>query len=245
MAILTVLWERWVEFRRNWLQITLSALVAPLLYILTFGLGLGQSMAVDGRAYLDFLLPGVVALTTMNASFNAIGMSLNVQRLYEHSFDNILISPTPMWQYILGQMLAGSLRGMYAGVLVIAVGLCFGAKMALTPMFFIVMLLNGMTFASLGVLAAVLSRTHAGISRFSSFVLTPMSFLGNTFFAAASMPEGMNWLIQCLPLTQSATLLRSISWGEDWALWRLAVIVGCNAVFLLLANYQINRMKNI
>lgn len=245
MAIFTVLWEKWVEFRRDWLQITLSSLVAPLLYILTFGLGLGQTLAVDGRAYLDFLLPGVVALTTMNSSFNAIGMSLNVQRLYEHSFDNIMISPTPMWQYILGQMTAGSLRGMYAGCLVIVVGLCFGAEMALNPMFFVVMLLNGMTFASLGVLAAVLSKTHAGISRFSSFVLTPMSFLGNTFFSAASMPEGMNALIQCLPLTQSATLLRAISWGESWEIWRLAVIVGCNIVFLLIAIHQINRMKNI
>ena len=149
MALFTVLWEKWVEFRRDWLQITLSSLVSPLLYILTFGLGLGQALAVDGRAYLDFLLPGVVALTTMNSSFNAIGMSLNVQRLYEHSFDNIMISPTPMWQYILGQMTAGSLRGMYAGCLVIIVGLCFGANMALNPMFFAVMLLNGMTFASL------------------------------------------------------------------------------------------------
>jgi hypothetical protein len=52
-------------------------------------------------------------------------------------------------------------------------------------------------------------------------------------------------LIQCLPLTQSATLLRGISWGEDWQLWRLAVIVGCNAAFYLVALYQIHRMKNI
>ena len=245
MAILTVLWEKWVEFRRDWVQITLSSLVSPLLYILTFGLGLGQTMAVDGRPYLDFLLPGVVALTTMNSSFNAIGMSLNVQRLYEHSFDNIMISPTPMWQYILGQMTAGALRGMYAGCLVILVGLCFGAKLIVNPMFFLVMLLGGMTFASLGVLAAVLSKTHAGISRFSSFVLTPMSFLGNTFFSAASMPKGLELLIQCLPLTQSSTLLRSISWGEPWSFWRLAVIVGYNLVFLTIAIYQINRMKNI
>lgn len=245
MAILTVLWEKWVEFRRSWVQTTLSGLVSPLLYILTFGLGLGQTLAVEGRAYLDFLLPGVVALTTMNSSFNAIGMSLNVQRLYEHSFDNILISPTPMWQYILGQMIAGSLRGMYAGCLVILVGLCFGADMSLSPMFFGVMLLNGMTFASLGVLAAVLSKTHAGISRFSSFVLTPMSFLGNTFFSAAVMPRGLTVLIHCLPLTQSATLLRAISWGERWEVWRLGVILGCNLAFLLIAIHQINRMKNI
>ena len=55
MAIITVLWEKWVEFRRSWVQITLSSLVAPLLYILTFGLGLGQTLAVDGRAVRAFL----------------------------------------------------------------------------------------------------------------------------------------------------------------------------------------------
>lgn len=245
MAIITVLWEKWVEFRRDWMHITLSSLVSPLLYILTFGLGLGQTMAVDGHSYLEFLLPGVVALTTMNSSFNAIGMSLNVQRLYEHSFDNIMISPTPIWQYILGQMTAGSLRGLYAGCLVVAVGMCFGVNIILNPMFFAIMLLNGMTFASLGVLAAVLSKTHAGISRFSSFVLTPMSFLSNTFFSPSAIPEGMNVLIQCLPLTQTATLLRAISWGESIVIWRLVVILGCNIVFLTIAIHKINCMKNI
>ena len=245
MAIVTVLWERWVEFRRNWVQITLSNLVAPLLYILTFGLGLGGSMAVEGRPYLDFLLPGVIALTTMNASFSAVGMSLNVQRLYEHSFDNVMISPTPMWQYILGQMLGGSLRGFYAGALVLVLGICFGANMCLSVAFLLVMLLNGMVFASLGIMAAVLSKTHAGISRFSSFVLTPMSFLGNTFFGMDAMPAGVDLLIQALPLTQTAAVLRSLSWGEDCQLWRIGVLVVYNAAFLLVALWQIDRMKNI
>ena len=245
MAIVTVLWERWVEFRRNWVQITLSNLVAPLLYILTFGLGLGGSMAVEGRPYLDFLLPGVIALTTMNASFNAVGMSLNVQRLYEHSFDNIMISPTPMWQYILGQMLGGSLRGFYAGGITILLGLLFGAALRIDAAFLLVMLLNGMTFASLGVLAAVLSKTHAGISRFSSFVLTPMSFLGNTFFGVDTMPTGVDLLIEALPLTQTSAVLRGLSWGMDCPLWRIGVLIVYNLVFLLIALCQINRMKNI
>ena len=245
MAIVTVLWERWVEFRRNWVQITLSNLVAPLLYILTFGLGLGGSMAVEGRPYLDFLLPGVIALTTMNASFNAVGMSLNVQRLYEHSFDNIMISPTPMWQYILGQMLGGSLRGFYAGGITILLGLLFGAALRIDATFLLVMLLNGMTFASLGVLAAVLSKTHAGISRFSSFVLTPMSFLSNTFFSMGAMPKASQILIDILPLTQASAVLRSISWGEGIAWWRILVIAIYNVAFLLISIHQIHKMKNI
>ena len=245
MAIITVLWEKWIEFKRGWVQITLSAMVAPLLYILTFGFGLGGAMEMDGRPYLDFLLPGVVALTTMNASFNAVGMPLNVQRLYEHSFDNIMISPTPMWQYILGQMLGGSLRGFYAGGMVLILGLCFGAGVRISGGFLLVMLLNGMVFASLGIMAAVLSKTHAGISRFSSFVLTPMSFLGNTFFSMETMPSGVGLLIDALPLTQTSAVLRSLGWGMGWDAWRVGVLVVYNLAFLLVALGQINRMKNI
>ena len=245
MAVFTVLWEKWVEFRKDWLQITLSSIIAPLLYVITFGVGLGQSIFVDGKEYIDFLIPGVIALTTMNSSFNAIGMSLNVQRLYEHSFDNIMISPTPLWQYILGQMLAGGLRGMYAGCLVIGVGFCFGASILVNIPFLLIMLLNGMTFASLGVLAAVLSRTHAGISRFASFVLTPMSFLSNTFFDTGTMPAVIEKVLGFLPLTRSADLLRQVAWGEVWNYKSMGLILLYNAVFLTAAIYQIHRMKNI
>ena len=56
MAIITVLWEKWVEFRKDWLQITLSSIIAPLLYVITFGVGLGQSISMEGKAYIDFLI---------------------------------------------------------------------------------------------------------------------------------------------------------------------------------------------
>ena len=46
-------------------------------------------------------------------------------------------------------------------------------------------------------------------------------------------------------LTQSATLLRAISWGEPWQLWHLAPIVLYNILFLLVAIHRIDRMKNI
>ena len=107
------------------------------------------------------------------------------------------------------------------------------------------MLLNGMTFASLGVLAAVLSKTHAGISRFSSFVLTPMSFLSNTFFDVSTMPGVFEKIIGYLPLTQSATQLRKVAWGETMNYLSVGLIVLYNVIFLSIAIYQINRMKNI
>lgn len=161
-AVVTVLWEKWVEFRFEWKKITASALVSPLLYLIALGWGLGSASAVTERPYIDFLVPGILALTTMNTSFSAVAQPLNVQRLFEHSFDHIIISPTPMPAYIFGQMLGGSLRGMYSGVLILLLSFPFGASMCLSPAFFLVMLLNGMTFGALGVMAAVLGQHPRG-----------------------------------------------------------------------------------
>ena len=69
MGIVTVLWEKWVEFKYEWFKITTSALISPLLYMIALGWGLGAATTVTDRPYIDFLVPGIIALTTMNTSF--------------------------------------------------------------------------------------------------------------------------------------------------------------------------------
>ena len=111
-VITTVLWEKWVEFKFEWKKITIAALISPLLYMIALGWGLGATSSVTDRPYIDFLVPGIIALTTMNTSFSAVAQPLNVQRIFEHSFDQLIISPTPIPAYIFGQMLGGALRGI-------------------------------------------------------------------------------------------------------------------------------------
>ena len=79
MGIITILWEKWVEFRRDFYKITLAAMIAPLMYLVVFGMGI-QTIS-HGEPYLNFLIPGVVSLTTMNGSFNAIAQNLNVHEI--------------------------------------------------------------------------------------------------------------------------------------------------------------------
>ena len=38
MGIITILWEKWVEFRRDFYKITLAAMIAPLMYLIVFGM---------------------------------------------------------------------------------------------------------------------------------------------------------------------------------------------------------------
>ena len=244
-AVVTVLWEKWVEFRFEWKKITASALVSPLLYLIALGWGLGSASAVTERPYIDFLVPGILALTTMNTSFSAVAQPLNVQRLFEHSFDHIIISPTPMPAYIFGQMLGGSLRGMYSGVLILLLSFPFGASMCLSPAFFLVMLLNGMTFGALGVMAAVLASTHADITRFSTFVILPMTFLCNTFFPLDRVPGAVQTLIRLLPLTHASGSLRSMAYGAAPSLLSLGVLALYAAAFLAVANLVVLRRKTL
>ncbi|KAF5074120.1 Inner membrane transport permease YadH [anaerobic digester metagenome] len=245
MAILTVLWEKWIEFKHEWLKITATAMISPILYLLTFGLGLGIDKMVDGHGYMAFLIPGIIALTTMNASFTAIGMSLNVQRLYEKSFDNVLASPTPLGQYIIGQMIGGSLRGMYAGSLILGIASIFGSPIQINLLFFLVMLLNGMAFSALGVMAAIVSKTHADISRFSTFVILPMTFICNTFFPVTNLPPLLKGVVGILPLTHSSSLLRQISYGEPASLISLMILVAYTIFFMVIAWIRINKSKNL
>lgn len=244
-GIVTVLWEKWVEFRFEWKKITASALVSPVLYMIALGWGLGSTSTVTDRPYIDFLVPGILALTTMNTSFSAVAQPLNVQRLFEHSFDHILISPTPMPAYIFGQMIGGALRGIYSGVLILLISVPFGASMHITPAFFLIMLLNGMTFAALGVMAAVLASTHADITRFSSFVIQPMTFLCNTFFPLDRTPAVVRTLIGILPLTYASGALRSIAYGNGVSWVSVLALLLYATAFMVIANAVVIKRENL
>lgn len=244
-GITTVLWEKRVEFKFEWLKITASALVSPLLYMIALGWGLGSTSTVTDRPYIDFLVPGILALSTMNNSFSAVGQPLNIQRLFERSFDQIIISPTPMSAYILGQVLGGALRGMYSGVLILLLSVPFGANIHLSVAFFLVMLLNGMAFAALGVLSAIVARSHGDIARFSTFFILPMTFLCNTFFPLERVPRFIQVLIEILPLTHASSSLRAMAYGDAPSILSICILGVYAGAFTLIANIVVNRRKNL
>ena len=133
---------------------------------------------------------------------------------------------------------------MYSGLLVLLISLPFGIGIKVTPAFFLVMLLNGVAFGALGVLAAILASTHSDVGRFSTFVITPMTFLCNTLFPLEKIPGAIQILIKLLPLTHASGQLRSIAYGEG-ASWDSVLILAAYAVlFISLSIYFIKKRKN-
>lgn len=91
--VYTVFWRDWVVFKKIFFKFLCSRMITPFLYIFAFGIGLGKNVSVDGGSYLNFLIPGMIALNSMNISFNTIAAPLNMSRIYHHTLETYLISP--------------------------------------------------------------------------------------------------------------------------------------------------------
>lgn len=100
--IWTVFWRDWVVLRRRMTKFILSRMVAPMLYLVAFGWGLGRSIQVSGGSYIDFLVPGILALNSMNISFNSI-TPVHAERIYHKSLEQYLIAPICPYSFVIGK----------------------------------------------------------------------------------------------------------------------------------------------
>jgi len=237
-----VLWREYLFFRRRWWTITTSSMVAPLLYLIAFGWGLGRTVNLEGVDYIDFLVPGVIALSTMNVSFNAVAIPTSIARLYDKTLEEYLIAPITMFSFAMGKILAGAMRGFYAAAIILTTVFLFGANFHLGILFFMLLFLNCLVFSSLGFLVALKIKSHPDMARFNSFVITPMIFICGTFFSLNQVPGILKFIINALPLTPASQGLRAVALGSQIPWWApviqliyLVVLVGaglkvCNKV---------------
>lgn len=221
-------------FRRKFFKFSylFSSMVTPLIYLVTFGFGLGRSVSVSGTDYLSFLIPGLVAMSSMNNSYNWVASALNLNRLYHKTFQVFIQAPITSAGIMVGEVLAGMVKGLFASVLVIIVGLVGAPKFHLSALFVLTLLLNCFMFACLGVAVGMLAKTHEDTSTYSNFFITPMAFFSGTFFPLDKMPDLLRYLIYCMPLTHTNILIRKTSLDTQ-ALVSLGVIVVLALVFFI------------
>ncbi len=218
-----------------------SSLVMPLLYLVTFGWGLGRGMNAGGGRYLDFVLPGILALSAMNNSFGPVATSLNISKLYTKTIEEVLVSPVSPWDITLGRTLTGLVRGMFSALMLMLVGLASGVHLHLTAAFFVVLAITAFCFAAAGVAAAMIAHSHEDMSNFNSFFIIPMSFLAGTFFSPASLPEPFKSFILIYPLTHASLLLRSLASGGAPSLESVIVLALYACLFFVLAVRMVKR----
>ncbi len=213
---LTVFWGEWLDLRVRILPVTASGLLSPLIYILTFGLGLGSSLPnpAMGSNYLEFMLPGMVALSSMTISFGSTTFAICGDRLFTLTFEEMLLVPVHPLALHIGKLLAGVVRGLITAGCVIIVALLCTQKVwsFLNPLFLLLLVLNCAVFSGLGVIVGLSVRSLEAVGRYNNFVIVPMSFLGGTFFNPAALPIGFKVIVYLLPLTYTSIGLRAAAY---------------------------------
>ncbi|NDY41660.1 ABC transporter permease [Dissulfurirhabdus thermomarina] len=229
-----VFYREMLLFRRRLAKLgfVFSSLFVPFLYLLAFGLGLGRSVRLPGAggSYLHFLLPGLVAMSSMTNAFNSVAINLNMGRNYFRTFQVLVQVPVRPLDVAAGEMLAGVVRGLFASGLILGAGWILGGPSPVHVPFAAALLLNCVLFAGLGLVVGMATRHLEDTSTFSNFIIMPMAFFGGTFFPVDRMPGWLAPLVRLLPLTHTNILIRKPAMdAEGWC--ALAVLAAYAAVF--------------
>jgi Nod factor-specific ABC transporter NodJ protein len=214
LQIIALVYREMIIFRRKFLRYFFQFTISPLLYLIAFGwAGNGRIMA-DGTPYIQFILPGLIAMSSMTNSFS-ISTEINIARFYWRTFDEIRSAPVADWAYVCGEAFSGMVRGTFAAVVVMVLGMLFGAFHAIDWRLFGGIALNAFVFSSIAVSTAMLARSHADQGMLSTFVITPMAFLCGTFFPVESYPLWIGRVVSLLPLTHASNVIRAAALGRE------------------------------
>ena len=229
--------------RHTLLNVLISSIMTPLLYLLAFGYGLGGGMTEEGVPYIAFIIPGIAALTSLSASFSSTSTRMNVQRLYYRSFDEMMMCPISVPGIVLGKSVLGLIRGLVSSSIIFSIGLVLAPELSFTLLYVLTIVVSCFTFSLLGVAAALLAKSHASMATFSSLVILPMTFLCGTFFSVENLPTVFQASLYALPLTHSSVAIRATSLGWDFPWISLIALIAFGIAFFAINAYLVKTKK--
>ncbi len=229
-------------FRRKLLRLgyLFSAMVVPIIYLIAFGLGLGRNVSIQGTDYLTFLIPGLVAMSSMNNSYTWVASALNLNRLYFKTFQVFVQAPIHPSSIMIGEVLAGMVKGLFASLLIIIVGFLTSSVFSITPLFIITLVLNCFLFANLGVITGMLAKSHEDTATYSNFFIMPMAFFSGTFFPIEKIPQFIKPIIYIMPLTHTNILIRKTLFDVEGVL-SLFIMIGYSLAFFIYGSRLIKK----
>lgn len=174
---------------RTWGQSALPSLITSILYFIIFGNVIGHRVgAMSGVPYEVYILPGLVMQAMILNAYSNLTTSVYVAR-FTRSFEELLVALIPNWVIIAGYLTGGLMRGMVIGILVSLVGYVFTDTL---PVHIGLAILTGIfssvLFAAAGFLNGIFARNFDDTAIISTFILTPLIFLGGVFYPIQDLP---------------------------------------------------------
>jgi ABC-2 type transport system permease protein len=233
-----VCWRTWLKTARRPVVLTFSFL-QPIMWLLFFGflfhrfdVGLG----LRGVHYLDFLLPGVCAMTVLfGASQSGIGLIRDMQTGFLQRLFN---SPANPGVVLGGKLLADVVRLLAQAVVIGLLGLVVGAKLHLTLAGLVAPLLAlglfAIAFCSLSCLVAMKTGAQESMATFVHLVNMPLLFTSSALVPAKQMPDWLAAISRVNPLTLAVDVSRdALLFGEFGSLGRALMLLAAAGIILL------------
>jgi len=161
--------------------------------------------------YIDFLVPGIVAMMIMSNNLNGVAAQIASWRergVLRRMQSTTLKASTFIASQITARLL---LNGLQAVIVLVVARFVFGTQVNgswFTLLLFVV--LGTLAFMAIGFIIAGLARTPESAGPIAGFLSFPMLFLGGVFFPIQNIPEFLQPLVRLLPISHLTTALRQV-----------------------------------
>jgi ABC-2 type transport system permease protein len=204
--------ETWIAFRtilvkevrrylRIWPQTLLPPAITMTLYFVIFGSLIGSRIGeMGGFSYMQFVVPGLIMMAVVTNSYANVVSSFFGAK-FNHSVEELLVSPIPNWVILVGYVCGGVSRGLMVALLVTCLSLFF-SELSIHNVWITmaIVLMTSVLFALFGFINAVFANSFDDISIIPTFVLTPLIYLGGVFYSMDLLPEFWARVSQVNPL---------------------------------------------
>jgi len=188
----------------------IGSLAQPLFFLVVLGFGL-KSIQIPGMSsnYLDFVLPGIVAMTVLFSSIFS-----GIQVIWDKQFGFLketLVAPVSRTKIMIGQTLGGATTSLIQGALILILALIitgvhtnfFGVLIALG-----FMILIGLSLTSVGIIIASRMEDMQGFQLIMNLLIMPLFFLSGALFPLTSAPKVLQIITYFDPMTYGVEGIR-------------------------------------
>ena len=183
--------------------------------------------------YVDFLVPGVIALSVMQTGVFSLAFAL-VRQKEAGILRRLIATPMKKGDFLAAQVLTRVIMGIAQLVLLLLVAVLFLHFDLVGNVFYLVFAaaLGSTIFIALGFAIAGISKNEDSVPALANIVVLPMMFLSGVFFPTNSVPSWLRLVSDRLPLTYLSDAMRAISndganlWDIRWdVIWMAAWLV--------------------
>lgn len=196
-------------------------LIQPMVWLLLFGALFKSVVTIPGfettGSYLEFLTPGVVAMTALFSA--AWAGTLYIEDMERGVMDRLLASPVSRGAMMTGTLAYQSLTAIVQALVVLGVAVAMGARFAWVgvPVTLLAAVLLTVVFAALSNAVALLVRQQEALIGISQLTALPLTFLSSAVMTLALAPTWLVAVARYNPLDWAVVASRETLLGDtDW-----------------------------